>query len=164
MGNRRAAPVEFVRSDIARVVVSRQDIIIRIDRLADEIARRYAGRELTILAVLTGSLMFVADLMRALSLPVRLDVVSVSSYPDIATRSCGSVFRLAPQTDLLGRDVLVVDDILDSGGTLAMLLETLERMRPASLGSGAKSPQASESRRHANPADAWHESCSIRLC
>ena len=135
MGNRRAAPVEFVRSDIARVVVSRQDIIIRIDRLADEITRRYAGRELTILAVLTGSLMFVADLVRALSLPVRLDVVSVSSYPDIATRSCGSVFRLAPQTALGGRDVLVVDDILDSGGTLAMLLETLEPMRPASLAS-----------------------------
>ena len=135
MGSGHAVSVESVRPDIARVVVSRQDIARRVTELGDEISSRYADCELTVLAVLTGSLVFVADLIRGLGLPLRLDVVSIRSYPGQATRSCGSQFRLAPEMNLRGRHVLVVDDIFDSGGTLEMLLATLEATGPASLAS-----------------------------
>ncbi len=135
MDSGHAASVTSAWPDIARVVVSRRDIARRVAELAGEISARYADRDLTILAVLTGSVVFLADLMRELRLPVRLDMVSIRSYPGPATRSCGSTFRMAPETDLRGKHVLVIDDIFDSGGTLEMLLAAVEAMGPASLAS-----------------------------
>ena len=135
MGSGHAASVESVWPDIARVVVSRQDIARRVTELAREISTCYADRELTVLAVLTGSVVFLADLMRELRLPLRLDVVSIRSYPGAATRSCGSMFRMAPETNVRDKHVLVIDDIFDSGGTLAMLMASLAEAGPASLAS-----------------------------
>ena len=135
MGSGHAAYVEIVSSGAARVVVSRQDIARRVRELAHEITCRYGEGELTIVAVLTGALVFLADLVRELSIPVRIETVTIGSYPGRATRSCGPEFRLDPQVDLWGRHVLVVDDILDTGLTLGMLMATFGEMGPASLGS-----------------------------
>lgn len=115
-----------------RVLVSRAQIARRVPVLARQIARRYAGQELTVVAVMTGSLMFLSDLLRRLDLPVRLSLVRVSSYPGTATRARRpQVGPLA--NDLAGRHVLVVDDVLDRGGTLRVLMERIRRRRPASL-------------------------------
>lgn len=126
-------PLDELQGDIARVIVPREQIAGSVARLAGQIAQCYRGRELTILPVLTGALVLVADLVRDLPLRMRLDIVSVSSYPDGATRSCGARFRLPPPANLRGRHILVVDDILDSGRTLALMLESLSAMAPASL-------------------------------
>ena len=127
------ATCEAIRRDIARVVISRDRIARRVGELAEQIADCYGSRELTILAVLTGSLIFLADLVRSLPLVMRLDVTSVCSYPGDATRPSQPRLDLPPRADLAGKDVLILDDILDSGGTLRLLTDTLRRMSPASL-------------------------------
>lgn len=125
--------VEAISRGVGRVVQSKEQIALMVSELAGRISQCYRQRELTILAVLTGSLIFVADLIRELPLIMRLDLTSVSSYPDDAISSQGAKFRLPPPRDLAGRDVLVVDDILDSGRTLELLLKTLTQMEPLSL-------------------------------
>ena len=119
--------------DVARVLVPRERIALRLDELAAEISARYDGREITLLAVLTGSLVFLADLIRRLPMPLRVDVISVRSYPDRATRSRGPCILGAPEIDVRGRDVLIVDDILDSGRTLRALRRHVEALGPASV-------------------------------
>lgn len=120
-------------SHVDHVVVPAEKIAVRVAELADQINRIYQGEQLTILAVMTGSLVFLADLVRYLHVMVRVEVTSVRSYPDDATRSLGPRFRLPPADGVAGRHVLLLDDILDSGATLKLLLETVEAMGPASL-------------------------------
>ncbi len=123
-----------VRDDIDHIVVDRARIARRVETIADEIAASYASdRELTIVAVLTGSLIFLADLVRHLPFRMRLDVVSVSSYPGAATEARELQWRLPITADLSGRDVLIVDDVLDTGQTLRALLASVGRHRPASV-------------------------------
>ncbi len=122
-----------VGDPIERVVVSRRRIALRVARLASQIARRYEGSELVILAVLTGSLIFLADLIRALPLRMRLDVISISSYPGRRT-SCRAVKLCSAVPDgLKGRNVLIVDDILDSGKTIGKLSRAVHARGPADL-------------------------------
>lgn len=127
------ASSQAIAADIARVVVSRKRIAVRVRELAGRIAECYGQAELTILAVLTGSLIFLSDLIRQLPLKMRLDVVSVCSYPGQATRSQGPRIALPPGASLSGRHVLIVDDILDSGSTLRALQQAVALMDPASL-------------------------------
>lgn len=122
-----------IYGDIARVAVSRRRIARRIGQLADQIARTYDGQEVTILAVLTGSFIFLADLVRHLPMLMRLDVVGVSSYPGASTRSKGPRFTLPVSQSLRGKNVLIVDDILDTGQTLQALTKVIRSMRPASI-------------------------------
>lgn len=122
-----------IDADVARVIVDAQRITARIEQLAGQIAECYEGREVTLLAILTGSLIFLADLVRRLPIRARLDVALVRSYPGSATRSQGPTLRLPPEPELKGCDVLIVDDILDSGGTLRLLCDTVSRMKPASV-------------------------------
>jgi len=110
--------------DEARVLVPRDRISARVAELADAIAACYRGREVTILAVLTGAVIFLADLMRQLPLAMRIELVSVSSYPGTATASQGVNFR-TQLPDLTGKDVLIVDDILDTGRTIAALIRAV---------------------------------------
>lgn len=121
-------------NQIERIVVSAEQLARRVQALAEEIAARYAGKELTILAVLTGSLIFLADLIRRLPLRVRLDVVCVRSYPGPAMQSQGPQLLSPLQAGLSGKDVLIVDDILDSGLTLRAVLAAASALAPASLG------------------------------
>lgn len=119
--------------ELASVLVTRQQIAERVAQLAQELAEFYQGREVTIVQVLTGALIFVADLVRQMPLPLRIESVSVSSYRGTNTRPCQARFRLPPPEDLSGRDVLIVDDIYDSGQTMAVLIDAINQTRPASL-------------------------------
>ena len=109
-------------ADIGRVLLRRSEIAFRVQQLGGQIAADYQGRELTILAVMTGSIMFLADLMRNLPMLMRLDVMGASSYPGSATESQGPQIILPPQRDLAGHHVLLMDDILDTGQTLAEII------------------------------------------
>jgi hypoxanthine phosphoribosyltransferase len=107
-----------VLDDIERILFHEQTILSRLDALAQEITAVYREQELTVIAVLNGSLIFAADLLRRLPLPLKLDCISVSSYHG-GTESSGTVtFDQLSTPDITGRHVLIVDDILDSGRTL----------------------------------------------
>ena len=108
--------------DIGRVLVAREAIARRVAELGRQIADDYEGRELTIVAVLTGSLIFLADLIRHVPNRMRILPISASSYPGASTEPVGKP-RLGPMPKLPGGDVLIVDDILDTGQTLAALID-----------------------------------------
>jgi hypoxanthine phosphoribosyltransferase len=97
--------------------------------LADDLERDFAGSELVIVSLLNGTVMFLADLMRHLSLPLRLDFIGISSYR-ANTASGELVFTKDLRLDVRGRDVLVVDDILDTGKTISRVLEKLTALGP----------------------------------
>jgi hypoxanthine phosphoribosyltransferase len=123
-----------MHSHIEKILLNEQKILSRLDEMAAEITADYRGRELTVVAILNGSLMFAADLLRRIPLPLKLDCISVASYHG-GTCSSGRVeFDQARLPDIDGRDVLIIDDILDSGHTLAAVCEKLcEGAKPASL-------------------------------
>lgn len=122
-----------MHQDVDEVLLAEQQIQQRLDELARQIQRDYQGKDLTLVAVLTGSVMFIADLLRRLPMQLRLDYIGVSSYHG-ETRSTGElIVTKALKLDVKGRDVLVVDDILDTGLTLVKIRQMTERLRPRSL-------------------------------
>jgi hypoxanthine phosphoribosyltransferase len=118
---------------IGKILVGAEDLNRRVAELAEEINRDYAGRDLLLIGVLKGAVFFVSDLMRRLTIPVEVDFMAVASYGS-ATRSSG-VVRILKDLDAVieGRDVLIVEDIVDSGLTLQYLLRNLAGRQPASL-------------------------------
>jgi hypoxanthine phosphoribosyltransferase len=120
-------------ADLQRVLVTEQDIRDRLAALGAEIDRDYAGRDLLLVGVLKGAVMMMADLARALHRHVEMDWMAVSSYGS-GTKSSGVVRILKDlDRDILDRDVLVVEDIIDSGLTLSWLLANLGSRGPASV-------------------------------
>jgi len=119
--------------EIAGVLIPRTRIAERIEELARSIAASCPDGDLTILAVLTGSVVFLADLIRRLPLRLRLDAARVKSYPGQATSSHGAGIVVDPGGDFQGRHVLIVDDILDSGQTIELLRERVLASSPASV-------------------------------
>lgn len=115
------------------VIITAEQLSSRIGELGDQITRDYAGKEPLLIAVLKGAAPFMADLARAIRLPVEFDFMAVSSY-GAATKTSGIV-RIVKDLDidLQGRDVLIVEDVIDSGLTLNYLRRTLEARHPASL-------------------------------
>ena len=125
-------PDEY-RHNIEDVLIPAADIAAKLDELAAEIDRDYAGRELLLVGVLKGAIFVVSDLHRRLGVPAAVDFMAVSSYGS-ATTSSGVVRILKDlDTQIEGRDVLVVEDIVDSGLTLDYLLKNLRSRRPASV-------------------------------
>jgi hypoxanthine phosphoribosyltransferase len=122
-----------MRGDLEKVLFDEPAIHRRLDDMAAQISNDYRDRELTVIAVLHGSLMFVADLLRRIPLPLTLDCLSVASYHEKAQSSGEVVFKQITLPDIEGRDILVLDDILDSGSTLAAVRETLKTARPHSI-------------------------------
>jgi len=119
--------------DIDHVLLSEEQIQGKIDELAAQVAADYAGREILLVGVLKGAVMFMSDLARALQLPTQMEFMAVSSYGS-ATSSSGIVRILKDlDRDITGRHVLVVEDIIDSGLTLSWLLKNLGGRQPASL-------------------------------
>jgi hypoxanthine phosphoribosyltransferase len=122
-----------MRQDLEEVLLTEEQIQHRLNDLAMEIQRDYAGKDLTLVAILTGSVMFVADLLRRLPMQLRLDYIGVSSYHG-ETRSTGElILTKALKLDVRDRDVLVVDDILDTGLTLVNIRTMLQRLQPRSV-------------------------------
>jgi hypoxanthine phosphoribosyltransferase len=122
-----------IHPDIQSVLYGEDQIQERIRSLGEEISRDYEGRSILLVAVLRGAALFLADLSRAITVPVELDFMAVSSYGS-STKSSG-VVRILKDLDetIEGRDVLVVEDILDTGLTLKYLLKNLASRKPASL-------------------------------
>jgi hypoxanthine phosphoribosyltransferase len=118
---------------IGEILVPAEDLERRVRELADEISRDYAGKDLVLIGVLKGAVFFLSDLMRHLSVPVEVDFMAVASYGS-ATKSSG-VVRILKDLDAVieGRDVLIVEDIVDSGLTLQYLLRNLNGRNPRSL-------------------------------
>ena len=116
-----------------RVLISEDEIAARVSELGEAIGRDYAGRAPVLVGVLKGALVFVADLIRTIALPVSLDFMSVSSYGSGA-RSSG-VVRLSSDLSMSieGRDVIIVEDIIDSGRTISYLRRNLATRHPRSL-------------------------------
>ena len=118
---------------IGPLVVSEADLRNRVQDLGEQIAADYAGRPPLLVGVLKGAFVFMSDLARAIRLPVEVDVMAVASYG--TGTSASGVVRIVKDldTDLTGRDVLVVEDIVDSGLTLSYLRRNLLARQPASL-------------------------------
>ncbi len=117
------------RKEVERVLITEREIARRIRQLAREIARDFAGREMVVVSLLNGTVMFLADLIRNLSLPLRLDFIGVSSY-GAGTESGELVFTKELRLGVRGRDVLLVDDILDTGKTLYRVHGKLRALKP----------------------------------
>lgn len=123
----------MLEKDIQEVLFSQQQLEERVDQIAQEITRDYAGKEIVLISLLRGSFVFMADLCRRIDLPCTIDFMSVSSYGS-GTSSTGQVQITKDLSgDISGKHILVVEDILDSGNTLSYLLKLLEQRKPASI-------------------------------
>ena len=118
--------------DIEQVLFTEEDIAAMVKRMGAEISRDYQGKDLVLIAVLRGAVVFMGDLMRSIDVPLAIDFMAVSSYGDKAKSS--GVVRIVKDLDMdiKGRDVLIVEDILDSGLTLKYLMKNLSSRNPAS--------------------------------
>jgi hypoxanthine phosphoribosyltransferase len=117
------------RREVARVLITEAQIARRVRQLAREIGRDFKGRDLVIVSLLNGTVMFLADLIRHISLPMRLDFIGVSSYR-AGTESGELVFTKELRLEVGGRDVLLVDDILDTGKTMTRVHARLKALKP----------------------------------
>lgn len=125
--------VESVKDQITEVLVTKEQIDSRVAELAAEIDKKYADKDVLLVGVLKGAVMFMADLSRTISVPVQMDWMAVSSYGS-GTVSSGVVRILKDlDADVLGRHVLIVEDIIDSGLTLSWLAQNLEARGAASV-------------------------------
>jgi hypoxanthine phosphoribosyltransferase len=126
-------PVDL-SADIGEVLLTEEQIAAKVAELGRRISVDYAGRNLTLVSVLKGSLPFMADLMRQISLPLRIDLMEVSSYGGTSTESSGLVRIIKDlSASIAGEDVLLVEDIIDTGLTLNYLVRYLRGKGPATL-------------------------------
>jgi hypoxanthine phosphoribosyltransferase len=118
---------------VTEILVDEETLRNRVAELGDEISRDYAGRDLLLIGVLKGAVFFMADLMRQLTVPCEIDFMAISSYG--ASTDSSGVVRILKDLDINieGREVLVVEDIIDSGLTLSYLMRNLEARQPATL-------------------------------
>jgi hypoxanthine phosphoribosyltransferase len=122
-----------MQADLDRILFDEATIHRRLDELAAKISHDYRDRELTVIAILNGSVILLADLLRRIPLPLKLDCLSVASYHGGIKSSSELVFRQVSLPNVAGRHVLILDDILDSGITLASIREKLETAGPLSV-------------------------------
>lgn len=115
-----------------KILLNEHQVQEGVSRMAREIAAEYASRPLTVIAVMTGSVVLLADLIRQLSMPLRVGVLQASSYKGSTARGALTINAdLMPE--VTGRDVLLVDDIFDTGHTLAKIVEKMKAMQPRSV-------------------------------
>ena len=123
----------MLEQDIERVLFTEQELKDRVAEIAARIDQDYAGKEPMLISVLRGSFIFMADLARAITLPCTVDFMAVSSYGS-GTTSSGQVKITKDLSESIeGRDIIVVEDILDSGNTLSYLFQLLQARHPASI-------------------------------
>jgi hypoxanthine phosphoribosyltransferase len=127
-------PASALQQDVAEVLIDEATLQAKVAELGALISADYEGRQVTLVSVLKGALPFMADLMRAISIPVRIDLMEVSSYGS-GTESSGRVRILKDlSSSIEGKHVLIVEDIIDTGLTLNYLTQYLGGKQPASLG------------------------------
>ena len=120
--------------DVLKVLVSQEELQAKVAQMGRDISRDYEGKNLVLVSILKGSVVFMADLMRAVSIPCSIDFMVVSSYGGSNTTSSGLVKIIKDlDGDLSGRDVLIVEDILDTGVTLSNLVPMLKMRHPNSV-------------------------------
>src|ERR1700749_709523 len=128
-----------MQDDIERILIPRSTIAQRVVELARQITSDHAraisdtAEELTIVPILTGAMVFCGDLIREMPVPLRIALFAVSSYPGTSIASQGAQVILQQLGDLAGRHVLLLDDILDSGRTLGLVVPLIRSLKPASL-------------------------------
>jgi hypoxanthine phosphoribosyltransferase len=121
-------------TDVAEILITEEQIQAKVAELGRRLSADYAGQRLTLVSVLKGSLPFMADLMRAIEVPVQIDLMEVSSYGGATTETSGLVRILKDlSSSIAGEDVLIVEDIIDTGLTLNYLLRYLRERNPASI-------------------------------
>ena len=122
-----------VMTDKISVMIPEEELMKRVRELGEEISRDYEGKTVHLICILKGSVFFTCELAKRISVPVMLDFMKVSSYGDATTSS--GVVQISKDTDetIEGKDVIVIEDIVDSGNTLSYLTEILKARRPASL-------------------------------
>jgi hypoxanthine phosphoribosyltransferase len=120
------------KEELESVLVSEEQIRRRVRQIARQIESDFEGKDLLILALLNGTVLFLADLIRRLSLPMRLDFMGISSYRD-GTNSRELLYTKELRLDVRGRDLLLVDDILDTGRTLRAVLSRIAPLKPNSM-------------------------------
>jgi hypoxanthine phosphoribosyltransferase len=122
-----------MQDDLERILFHETTILCRLDEMAEKISSDYRKRDLTVIAVLNGSIIFMADLLRRIPLPLKLDCLSVASYHGRAQTSGEVMFKQVALPDVVDRHVLLLDDILDSGHTLAAIRDRLQTANPRSI-------------------------------
>ncbi len=124
-----------MQDDIERVLFDAGRIHQRVKDLAEQITRDYASNAngITIVPIMTGAMIFAADLMRAIPIRMKINLMTVSSYPGASLRTQGASVVAKQLGDVHGRDVLLVDDILDSGGTLSLVAPLLSELGARSV-------------------------------
>mgnify|MGYP003290287570 CR=1 FL=1 len=122
-----------IHEDIERVLISEEDLKIKIKEMAEKISEAYKGEELVVVTVLKGGVMFSVDLMREIEVPVMIDFMSASSYG--ASSKSSGVVKIEKDLDMPieGKNVLLVEDIIDSGRTLSYIADILRKRGPKSL-------------------------------
>ena len=125
-------PPKHLRDEVESVLIGEQEIAVRVRELAADIERDFTGKDLLVVALLTGTVPFLADLVRHITLPMRLDFMGVSSYGS-GTTPGELVFTKELRLEARDRDVLLVDDILDTGKTLRTVIDKLNALQPRSL-------------------------------
>jgi hypoxanthine phosphoribosyltransferase len=125
-------PPKHLREEVESVLIGETEIAARVRELAADIERDFAGKDLLVVALLTGTVPFLADLIRHIALPMRLDFMGVSSYGN-NTAPGELVFTKELRLEARNRDVLLVDDILDTGRTLRAVIDKLNALQPRSL-------------------------------
>lgn len=122
-----------MHADLNQVLFSEEQIARRVQEIGAQISRDYAGKPLVLVGILKGAVIFCSDLARAVSIPLSFDFMAISSY-GAATRSQGVVrFIKDLDRDIVGKDVIIVEDIVDSGLTLSFLMDNLMQRGAASL-------------------------------
>ena len=122
-----------IQSDITDILLTEEQIREKLQEVADQVATDYEGKDLILVGVLKGAVMVMADFSRALPIPISMDWMAVSSY-GAGTKSSGVVqIRKDLDTDILGKHILIVEDIIDSGLTLSWLLENFASRGAASI-------------------------------
>lgn len=140
-------------NDIDHILVPEEELKAKVTALGEQITRDYEGKDLLMVSILKGSVVFMADLMRAVKMPCAIDFMVVSSYGGANTSSTGLVKIIKDlDADLTGKDLLIVEDILDTGITLSKLVPVLKCAIPTASGSVPSS---------ASPAAAWRTSSRI---
>jgi len=124
----------MLKEDVAEVLITEEELQARIAELGKAISADYQGRDLLAVCILRGAVIFLSDLIRQIAVPHEIDFMAVSSYGGTSTESSGVVRILMDlTTSIEGRDVLIVEDIVDTGLTLSYIIDNLKTRRPASL-------------------------------